>query len=84
MSYKNLSHYRYTVHRYLDPIWQLSSNPTKSRSTMYKFLSNKLGIALEDTHVSNFTRAQCKQAIHILKPMYIQLFGKDLVYNKDK
>jgi 6-pyruvoyltetrahydropterin/6-carboxytetrahydropterin synthase len=29
-----------------------------------------------------FNRAQCKEAIKILRPMYIQLYGKDLEYKR--
>lgn len=49
---------------------------------MYKMLSNRMNLEVDDTHVSKFTRAQCKEAIQILRPMYIQLYGKDLTYNK--
>lgn len=82
MSYKNLQHYRHTVHRYLDFIWLMSSNKRQARNTMYKLLSIKMNIPIEDTHVSMFNRAQCKQAIAILRPMYIQLKGTDLKYKK--
>lgn len=78
MSYKNLQHYRFIVHKYLDAIWLLSSNRRGARNNMYNFLSNKMDIPLEETHVSKFNRTQCKQAIKILRPMYIQLYGKDL------
>lgn len=83
MSYKNTQHYRYTVHRYLDGIWMLSSNKRKARTSMYSFLSKTLDIPIEDTHVSKFTRQQCKRAIQILRPMYIQIHHKDIDYKKD-
>lgn len=84
MSYKNLQHYRYTVHRYLDAIWSMGYNKRKTRTSMYKLLSNKMDLDIDDTHVSKFTRAQCKQAISILRPMYIQLYGQDLTYTKKR
>ena len=84
MSYKNLQHYRHTVHRYLDAIWLVGSSKKKARSTMYKWLSNKMNLDIEDTHVSKFNREQCKQAIKILRPMYIQLYGQDLTYKKKR
>lgn len=34
-------------------------------------LSNRMNLEIDDTHVSKFTRAQCKEAIQILRPMYI-------------
>ena len=81
--YKNTQHYRYTVHRYLDSIWKVSSRRGKARSTMYSWLSTQMDLPEEETHVANFTRNQCKQAIKILKPKYIELFGKDLPYRKE-
>lgn len=82
MSYKNVQHYRHTVHRYLDAVWLVGINKKKARNTMYKWLSNKMNLDLEDTHVSKFNRSQCKQAIKILRPMYVQLYGHDLPYKK--
>lgn len=82
MPYKNVHHYRHTVHKYLDAIWVLSSRKGKARSSMYKWLSNKMNIKEEETHVKYFTRAQCKEAIKILRPMYIQLYHSDLPYKK--
>ena len=81
--YKNTQHYRYTVHRYLDSIWKVSSRRGKARSTMYSWLSTQMDLPEEETHVAKFTRNQCKQAIKILKPKYIELFGKDLPYRKE-
>lgn len=81
--YKNTQHYRHTVHRYLDSIWKVSSRRGKARSTMYSWLSTQMDLPEEETHVAKFTRNQCKQAIKILKPKYIELFGKDLSYKKE-
>lgn len=82
MSYKNLQHYRHTVHRYLDAIWVLSSKKGKARSSMYKLLASRLNISVEETHVKYFNRNQCREAIKILRPMYKQVYGKDLEYKK--
>lgn len=82
MSYKNVQHYRYTVHKYLDAIWMASSKKHNARTALYKTLSIKMNIPIDDTHVSKFTRDQCKEAIQILRPMYIQLFGSDLSYRR--
>lgn len=81
--YKNTQHYRYTVHRYLDGIWKVSSRKGKARSTMYSWLSTQMDLPEEETHVAKFTRNQCKQAIKILRPKYIELFGEDLPYRKE-
>lgn len=80
MSYKNLQHYRFTVHRYLDAIWTLSSRKNKARTSMYKWLSYKMNVDEKDAHVKCFDRATCRKAIKILRPLYIQLYGKDLDY----
>lgn len=37
--YKNVQHYRHTVHRYLDAIWKVSNKNRDARSTMYSWLS---------------------------------------------
>lgn len=84
MSYKNVQHYRHTVHRYLDAIWIIGSHKSKTRTSMYRWLANKLDIKEEEAHVKYFNRAQCKEAIKILRPMYKQLYGKDLEYTKVK
>lgn len=84
MSNKDIQQYRYIVHKYLDAIWMISYNKRKARTSMYKLLSNKMGLTKEQTHVKYFTIEQCIQAIRILRPMYIQLYGRDLLYkNKE-
>lgn len=82
--YKNLQHYRHTVHRYLDAIWIMGSSKGKARHSMYNILANRMDLPLEETHVKYFNRAQCRQAIKILRPMYIQLYGKDLEWRPNK
>lgn len=82
IGYKNVRHYRHTVHLYLDAIWMISSKRRKARSSMYSWLGKQMGLSEEETHVAKFTRAQCQQAIKILRPKYIQLFGHDLEYKK--
>ena len=49
---------------------------------MYKWLAAQMNLPSEITHVSMFNRDQCKQAIKILRPKYIQLFGHDLFYKR--
>lgn len=50
---------------------------------MYSWLSIQMDLPEEKTHVAKFTRGQCKQAIKILRPKYIELFGEDLTYRKE-
>lgn len=80
IAYKNLQHYKHTVHRYLDGIWLMSCKRRQARKTMYKLLSSRMNLDVDETHIKLFNREQCKQAIKILRPMYIQLYGKDLDY----
>ena len=84
MAYKNAKHYRHTVHLYLDSIWPLSSNPKKARTAMYKWLALQMNMDYYKCHVKWFTRDQCRQAIKILRQKQIQLYGKDLVYERWK
>ena len=84
MAYKNVKHYRHTVHLYLDSIWPLSSNPKKARTAMYKWLALQMNMDDYQCHVKWFTRDQCRQAIKILRQKQIQLYGKDLVYERWK
>ena len=41
-----------------------------------------MNIDFNETHVKYFNREQCRQAIRILRPMYIQLYGKDIEYKR--
>lgn len=84
MAYKNLKHYRHTVHLYLDSIWPMSSRPGKARTAMYKWLATQLDIDYEKCHVKWLNRDQCKQAIKILKAKHIQLYGKDIPWEEAK
>ena len=84
MAYKNVKHYRHTVHLYLDSIWPLSSNPKKARTAMYKWLALQMNMDYYKCHVKWLTRDQCRQAIKILRQKQIQLYGKDLVYERWK
>ena len=80
--YKNLSHYRHTIHLYLDEIWKVGSNNKKARTAMYNWLSFQMNLPKEQTHAALFNRSQCKQAIKILKNKYIELYGQDIPYKR--
>lgn len=62
----------------------MSSKPKKARDAMYKWLANQLNMDYQKCHVKWFTRYQCRQAIRILRQKQIQLYGKDLVYERWK
>ena len=80
--YKNLKHYRHTIHLYLDAIWKISSKDKKARTAMYNWLSFQMNLPKEQTHAALFNRSQCKQAIKILKNKYIELYGQDIPYKR--
>jgi len=48
---------------------------------MYKWLATQMNLDEDATHVKYFTRQQCKNAIKILRPKYIQIFGQDLKWD---
>ena len=48
MSYKSVTHYRHTVHRYLDAIWGASSAKKKARTSMYNWLATQMNISTEE------------------------------------
>lgn len=73
---RELKRYKKEVHYYLDVIWINSSNKSRSRTNLYKWLSIQMNINLEDTHVRKFDLEQCKQALKILKSKYKQMYGK--------
>jgi ssDNA-binding Zn-finger/Zn-ribbon topoisomerase 1 len=64
MANKELRHLRLVAHNYFDEIFR---NNILSRSDAYKLLSDKLGIPLQDTHMSNFDEYRCKKTIAIAK-----------------
>lgn len=50
---------------------------------MYNWLATQMQLDPEFCHVRWFTREQCRQAIKILRPRYIQLYGHDLPWRKE-
>ena len=62
----------------------MSTNKRKARTTMYKWLALQMNMDYYKCHVKWFTRDQCRQAIKILRQKQIQLYGKDLVYERWK
>ena len=74
---KELQRYKHEVHCYLDILWLISSNKSQARSSWYNWLSLQMNKNKENTHVSQFTLEDCKQALRILKRKYKQLTGKN-------
>ena len=65
---------RKQVHTYLDELWLHSPKSKKAQETkkVYSWLSNKLKIPLEKTHVGMFNEAQCIEAIELLREELIR------------
>lgn len=66
---------RSQVHKLLDPLWEAKMKRDglrkgQAREDGYTWLAAQLHLAREDTHVSHFTAAVCRQAIAILEPIH--------------
>lgn len=60
------------AHEAFDPLWnkkmQQGLKKNEARNLAYKWLSYKMGVKYEKTHIGMFDTAQCKQVIEICKP----------------
>lgn len=74
---QELRRYKHEVHCYLDTLWLISSNKSKARNSWYNWLALQMGKDREETHVSQFTLDDCKQALSILKKKYKQITGRN-------
>lgn len=74
---QELRRYKHEVHCYLDSLWLISSNKSKARNSWYSWLALQMGKDREETHVSQFTLDDCKQALSILKKKYKQITGRN-------
>lgn len=81
---KTLKYYKNEVHRYLDGIWIVGSSKRRARSAVYSWLATQMKLTEEEAHVAKFNKKQCQEAIKILRPKYIQLYGKDLEPEMEK
>lgn len=76
-SEKELQRYKHEVHCYLDILWLIATNKSQARSSWYNWLALQMNKDKNDTHISQFTLEDCKQALKILKRKYKQLTGKN-------
>ena len=49
-----------------DPMWRNKRDPLM-RKKMYAWLSQKMGLPFERTHIGMFTETQCMEAMQICK-----------------
>lgn len=61
---KKLRELKKEAHKYFDKIWK---NGSKSRRESYKWLSMKLNIPIEYTHIGMFSEKTCKKVIELCK-----------------
>jgi len=59
-----LREYKKEAHKYFDNIWK---SGRMSRNDSYKWLSNKLGIKPEFTHIGMFSEKTCQRVIEVVK-----------------
>ena len=59
---KALRRVRQQAHAAFDPIWKCGKT---SRTQAYRWLADKMGLPLDDTHIAKFTVEQCKQVVAI-------------------
>ena len=59
-----LRRWRKTAHAYFDPIWK---NRRMSRSQAYSWLSAKMELPQELTHIAMFDVSQCKRVVGIME-----------------
>ena len=66
---KKLRELRKQTHSYLDELWlnKPKSKRNLERKRVYSWLSEKMNIPIEKTHVGMFTESQCIEAIEILR-----------------
>jgi hypothetical protein len=60
----NLRFWKKKAHAAFDPLWQ-SGRMTRSRA--YTWLSNRMGLPIQKTHIGMFDVAQCKQVVSIIQ-----------------
>lgn len=60
----NLRFWKKNAHAAFDPLWK---SRRMSRSQAYSWLSAKMGLSPELTHIGMFDVAQCKQVVNIMK-----------------
>ena len=67
---------RIQTHSKFDLIWKEKHIPSRERA--YKWLSKKMNIPFEDTHIALFDIRQCETAISIVKNYFPQFFNSEV------
>jgi len=65
-----LRHLRHRAHEWFDPLWRDQSEKIFSkRESAYAFLSDKMALHKDDTHIGMFDGAQCEQVMALAKQL---------------
>lgn len=58
------------AHAYFDPLWQSQGQARfRSRTLAYKWLSERMGLPPERTHIGEFDVLQCHEVVELCKAM---------------
>lgn len=60
-----LRNWRKAAHRAFDPLWKYGIFKHQ-RNNAYAWLSKKMGIPIEETHIAMFDIAKCRDAINLI------------------
>lgn len=61
-----LRYWKERAHAVFDPLWQ-RGRFRGHRNAAYGWLTQKMGLPVEQTHIGMFDVAQCRKAIHIIE-----------------
>ena len=64
---KELREMRKQVHALLDPLWR--GDRKNKRGKAYRWLSEEMGLPIEQTHIGEFREAECRKAIKVLSKL---------------
>lgn len=64
-----LREWRKAAHATFDPLWKYGTF-TRRRNKAYEWLSGKMGLPKEKTHIAMFDVSQCKDVINIINESY--------------
>lgn len=69
-----LREWKKKAHALFDPLWmkkmRSGCSKKKARGAAYKWLSQQMGIPVDQTHIGMFDVTQCQQVVELCKPFY--------------
>jgi len=78
---KELRELRHEAHKYFDPLWKIKIKKGiyNGRYLAYSWLSSRMKIPLNRTHIGMFDEKKTKKCIEICKPFYENLKKKGML-----